>query len=328
MKTELTLVTGACGYIGAHLLRQLLGAGDRVRAMVRDPARLPAEFRGAVEVVTGDIRDVRAVRTAVREAGVVLHLAACACAWRPDPGEFFSINEGGTGLLLNEALAAGVRRLVHVSTILAAPPFRAAPLRGRAARLTPYEESKMAAEQLVGNAAGSGLDAVIVRPTRVYGPGPNTEANAVTRLIELHLAGRFRARLADGGVLANYVHAADVATGIRLATRRGRRGAAYVLGGGENVTVAALLETAGALAGVRRMTVAVPARLGVAVGHAAELWGRMGGRPGLTSAWVRTFLEDRRADITTSRNELGYEPRPLRDGLRETIAWLRERKAA
>lgn len=323
-----TLVTGACGFIGGHLVRQLLDAGHSVRALVRHPEQLAPDLGARLDLVRGDVRDVAAVGVAVAGAEVVLHLAACASAWRRDPREFWRVNVQGTGRVLRAAARHGVRRFVHVSTILALPPHRSARVGGAAARLTPYEETKMAAERLVQEAAARGLHAVTVRPTRVYGPGPRTEANAVTRLIALYLAGRFRVRLADGGALANYVHAADVATAIRLAASRGPRGARYVIGGLENVSLSALLALVGEISGVRRGTVALPARLGLAIGRAAEWWGALGGRPLLTAGWVRTFLEDRRADVWPAHHDLGYAPRSLREGLAETIAWIGEGRTA
>src|SRR2546427_596110 len=162
------------------------------------------------------------VVAAVRGAETVLHLAACARAWARDPAEFTAVNVHTVERLLESAHAAGVSRLVHVSTMLTLPPGRPAPLDGLAARPTPYEESKRAGERLVESYAAAGRHAVIVHPTRVYGSGPCNDANAVTRVIALYLRGRFRVRLDDGDVLASYVHAADVADGIRGAARAER----------------------------------------------------------------------------------------------------------
>src|SRR2546426_8456040 len=100
---------------------------------------------------------------------------------------------------------------------------------------SPYEATKRAGERLVEAYALSGRHAVIVHPARVYGPGPCNDANALTRVIDLYLRGRFRVRLEDGDVLGSYVHAADVADGIRRAAHAGRPGAHYVLGG-ENLS--------------------------------------------------------------------------------------------
>src|SRR2546427_281006 len=253
----LTVVTGATGFIGGHLVRQLVADGVHTRVLVRRPESLSAALRARVEVVRGDVRDAGTLVAAVRGAETVLHLAACARAWARDPAEFTAVNVHTVERLLESAHAAGVSRLVHVSTMLTLPPGRPAPLDGLAARPTPYEESKRAGERLVESYAAAGRHAGIVHPTRVYGSGPCNDANAVTRVIALYLRGRFRVRLDDGDVLASYVHAADVADGIRRAARAGRSGAHYVLGG-ENLSFRAFLDLVGEVSGVRRKVVALP----------------------------------------------------------------------
>jgi len=141
-------------------------------------------------------------------------------------------------------------------------------------------------------------------------------------MLSLYLRGRFRVRVSDGDVLANYVHADDVARGILLAARSGAKGAVYELGG-ENISLRGLLDLSSEIAGVRHRVVAIPPWAGLAVAGLMEAGGRFGAKPFITRGWVRTFLEDRRVDITPARRDLGYAPRPLRDGLAETISWLR-----
>lgn len=316
-----TLVTGATGFIGRYVVRQLLDRGRAVRVLVRRPEALPEPARQQVEVVAGDVRDEAALARAVRGAHTILHLAACAKAWSRDPQEFLAVNVQAVGNLLQLAEAEGVERLVHVSTILTLPPYRPASINGRSQDLTPYELSKRIGERLVEVYAASGQHAAIVHPTRVYGPGPLHDANGVTWAVALYLRGRLRFRLADDDALGSYVHAEDVASGIILAAERGRPGAHYVLGG-ENASFRGLLDMVAGLAGTRRRVVALSPRLGLAVARATELWGRLGGDFVLPPGWVRILLEDRRADIEPVRWELGYRPRPLTDGLRQTIAWL------
>lgn len=316
-----TLVTGATGFIGRYVVQQLLDRGRAVRVLVRRPEALPDPVRPAVEIVAGDVRDEAALARAVRGTSTILHLAACAKAWSRDPQEFLAVNVRAVGNLLQLAEAEGVERLVHVSTILTLPPYKAASINGRSQDLTPYELSKRIGERLVEVYAASGRHAAIVHPTRVYGPGPLHDANGVTRAVALYLRGRLRFRLADDDALGSYVHAEDVAAGVILAAERGRPGAHYVLGG-ENASFRGLLDMVAGLAGTRRRVVALSPRLGLAVARATELWGRLGGDFVLPPGWVRVLLEDRRADIEPVRWELGYRPRPLMDGLRQTIAWL------
>lgn len=321
-----TLITGVTGLIGGHALRQGLARGERVRVLARRPEAIDASARDRVEVVRGDLRDREALERALRGARTVLHLAACARAWTRDPAEFTAANVEAVARMLELAEREGVERFVHVSTILTLPPHRRAPVNGAAARPTPYEESKRAGERLVEAYAARGRHAAIVHPTRVYGPGPLTEANAVTRVVALYLRGRFRLRLEDGDARANYVLAEDVARGVWLAAERGARGAHYVLGGA-NASFRELLRAVDEIAGTSRRVFAVPAAAALAVARVAQAWGRVGGRAPITPGWVRVLLEDRRADVEPARRALGYEPRGLREGLAETIAWLAARGA-
>lgn len=312
------LVTGATGFIGHYVVRQLLADGRDVRAFVRSATRLDPGIRQRLKVARGDIRDRYAVDAAVEGCDTVLHLAAVARAWSPDPNLFVDTNERGVEHLLDAARRHDLARLVHVSTQLTvgAPEGRSRP------GATIYERSKLAGERLVEAYAREGRHAVIVHPTRVYGPGPLTDANGVTKMIDLYLRGRFRFRIADDGARANYVHAADVARGIARAAELGATGRHYVLGGEENLTLAAFLDQVSELAGRQRWTLALPRSAARGIGSAGEWWGRATGETSLTRAWVEVFLRDMPFDIGPARRELGYAPRPLERGLRQTLAWL------
>ncbi len=319
MKT--ILVTGATGFVGRHLVRRLLSNGYRVRVFVRDPDRLEDGIRNRVDVVTGSLGDEAAARRAVAGTSWVLHLAALAKAHAPDPNEFLRLNADAVEQLIEAALAAGVQRFVHVSTVAALPPVRPAPQWGVPRRPTPYALSKLAAEKMVRDYAAKGLETVIVRPSRVYGPGPWNHANGTTRLMAMYLNGSLRCRLADDDVHANYVHVADVAAGIELAARRGRVGRAYNLGG-ENASLRGYLGVIAELSGIERRVIALPAQLVLAASYLCALWGKLGGEPCLTPDWLNNFLEHRPVDITTARRDLGYRPRTLRVGVQQTLAWL------
>ena len=318
------LVTGATGLVGGHVVAQLLEQGRTVRLLVRAPERLAPGLRGRVGIVQGDLAHGPLPASAFAGVDTVLHLAACARAWSRDAAEFEAVNVRAVDRLLAAGAAAGVRRVVHVSTVLTLPMLRPA-VGTRAA--TPYETTKLEGERLVDAWAAAGHDAVVVHPTRIYGPGPLNDANGVTRLIALYLDAPMVFRLADGDVQANYVHAADVAEGIIAAADRGRPGAHYLLGG-ENRSLRGLLELVGTLSGVRRRVVVVPRTAALAAAHAALLWGRMGGTAPITPDWMRSWFDDQRVHPSAGTHELGYRPRTLEQGLRETIAWLRLRLPA
>ncbi len=325
-----TLVTGASGFIGRRLVRQLVECGQRVRIVCRHPESLMRDHGPRIEVVRGDILDRGAVRRAMDGVGTVFHLAGCARAWSRNPNEFHDVNVTGTELLLDEASRAGIDRVVHVSTVLTLPRLTRSWLLDHTRHATAYERTKLEGERLVQSYVAAGGDAVIVHPTRVYGPGPLSDANGVTKMIALYLAGRFRVRVADGDVMGNYAHVHDVARGMILAARRGQSGAHYVLGG-ENASIRELFDLVVELTGVRRWMLAVRPAAAIGVGHLSEFWGRLGGQVLITADWVRVYLEDQGVDITPTVRELGYQARPLRTGIRQTLEWLgavRERELA
>jgi farnesol dehydrogenase len=329
---DVTLVTGATGFIGQYVVRQLLEDGECVRVFCRRPEALAHDVRPHVEVVRGDITDRSAMTRAMAGVGTVLHLAGCARAWSRNPREFWDVNVRGTELVLDLAERAGVDRVVHVSTVLTLPEFARTWLLDERRKPTEYERTKLLAERhvLAYRARARGGDVVVVHPTRVYGPGPLIDANGTIKMIALYLAGRFRLRVADGDVLGNYAHVEDVARGMILAARRGRSGAHYVLGG-ENASIRELFEMVAELSGVRRRMLAVTPAAAIGVGHLSEFWGRLGGQVLITADWVRVYLEDQGVDIAPTVRELGYVPRSLRVGITQTLEWLgafRERELA
>jgi len=320
--SDVVLVTGATGFIGSRLVQELVESGARVRVLVRRPELLTPAIRSRVEVVSGDLQDPGAPAVAVPGARTVLHLAAFCRTWSRDPGHFSEINVHAVERLLDAARRFGVERVVHVSTNLTLPagqpPSPDQPLPGS----THYSESKRAGERVVESYAAAGHAAVIVHPTRVYGPGPLTDANALSKIIAAYLRGRFRFRIDDGDVIANYVHVADVVEGIRLAAQGGRSGAHYLLGG-ENLSFRQFLDHVAEISGVRYRVVALPRHAALALGYAALLYGHLGGNPPVTPGWVRSLLGDWRADSEPARRDFGYAARPARERLAETIAWIR-----
>lgn len=300
-------VTGATGFIGSRLVSALLRRGRPVRVLAR--ARKDRTALAGVETVWGDLRDAAAVARLTDGAELVFHLAACARGWARDPKAFEGVNVEGTRLVLQAARAAGVPRVVHVSTELVD------------GQETPYQRTKRAGEQVVQDYLAGGGDAVIARPTRVYGPGPLNPANSTTRVIAAYRRGRFRVRLADGGARANYVHVDDVVDGLIRCAVSGARCAVYLLGG-ENLTLPQLLDLVAEASGRHYGVIALPPSLARSVAWVSELGGRIGIEPLLTRDWVTLLLQDRPQSSERAERELGYRPRPARERVAETVAWL------
>lgn len=323
MKT--VLVTGATGFVGSHLIQRLAGQDLHLRVLVRDPGRLPAAIRPRVQVVQGGLCEAAAAERAMLGVDHVLHLAALAKAYTRNSADYNRLNAEAVQQLLESAARHGVQRFVHVSSVAALPPVESARVCGFRGRPTPYALSKIASEAMVQNYVADGHDAVIVRPSRVYGPGPWNDANGTTQLAAMYLKGNLRMRPADREVEANYVHVDDVALGIELAARRGRCGAAYILGG-ENASLRRFLECVSDISGVHHHMMPVPPPLLLAAAYLAKGWGCLGGKVSLTPEWLFNFLEHRPVDIGATCADLGYKPRSLHEGLEQTLAWLRRQE--
>ena len=173
-----TLVTGATGFVGSHVARQLVGAGHPVRVLVRKSSNLQPLEGLPVERVEGDLRDAASLDRAMKGVRRVFHVAADYRLWARDPGEIYESNVEGTRLLLEAAGRAGVERVVYTSTVatIAVPTHEARCRTKRRARRSTqmighYKRSKFLAELEAIKAASAGVPVVIVNPTAPVGPG-------------------------------------------------------------------------------------------------------------------------------------------------------------
>ena len=261
------LVTGATGKVGHAVTCALLERGDEVRALVRDPA---AAIPAGAEPVRGDVRDTESLVEAVRGCELVFNAMGLPEQWLPDEGAFHEVNALGSESVARAARAAGVRRLVHTSTIdvFHAPRggrFDESELAGYP-KGTAYERSKQEAERLVLDASG-GMDVVLVNPAGVYGPGPSGGAS----LEEDFFAPLVRKRLPavpPGGMGLCFTE--GVAAGHLLAAERGRPGERYILCD-RHVRMRELAEAVVRVAGRGRVPLSLPPRTARGLSFAGEL---------------------------------------------------------
>ena len=202
-----TLVTGASGFIGRHLTAKLLERGTPVRVVTRHPERLPAEWAGRVEVVSGSLTDKATIETATKGTSLVFHLAGET----QDVASMQAVNADAACDLARAARAAGVKRFVHLSSVGvigadgAGDITEDAPCRPK----NEYERTKLAGEQAVLEfARATGFDAVVVRPTIVFGEGVNRSRDSLLEWMRALQKGRFA--FIGGNAVANYVYVGDV----------------------------------------------------------------------------------------------------------------------
>jgi dihydroflavonol-4-reductase len=316
-----TLVTGATGFIGSHVARLLVERGDDVHVTVRPASNLGALEGLPVSLLRADVCDRRAIRRAMRNVERVFHVAGTTSLTLPRE-RAFAVNVEGTRIVLEEALRAGVERVVYTSSVAAigpAPPGRIADEANvwDAGRYQlAYVDSKHEAEVTAMRLAARGLPLVIVNPAHVLGAGDPGRSSTV--LVRRFLRRQIPAYV-DGTL--NIVSVDDAARGHLLADQRGRVGERYILGN-RNFTLDRLFADLSRLSGVEPPPLKLPLPLALALSSAAQRVGvRMPSGAELRASSLNWAFINRKA-----KRELGWSTSPHEDCLEATIAWYRERE--
>jgi dihydroflavonol-4-reductase len=322
-------VTGATGFVGAHLAALLARSDDpswgEVRVTVRDPARLAALEGVDVKPIRADVLDRRAMREAVEGCDVLFH-AAGLVASRPRD-DVWQVNAVAPRIAVEAAAEAGVRRVVLTSSCSAIGP---APRERPADEGDAYPEggsgliypdAKHAGEQAAFDAGERhGVEVVAVNPAYVLGPALNRSlpGETSTRIVANYLRGRLPA-VVDS--YTDIVDVEDVAGGHLLAARRGRPGERYVLGG-DNMRWSELIERVARISGQHHPVIVLPPELA----SGARALGRLGlsRLPGFSLEGVRLMAPDWRYSSAKAKGELRYDPRPADETLSRTVEWCLE----
>jgi nucleoside-diphosphate-sugar epimerase len=318
------LVTGATGFTGGHLARHLQRAGREVRVLVRrsDGTR-PLDDAG-LEVVAGDLTRPDTLREALAGVAIVYNIAALYRQAGLPRETYHRVNAQAVGDLVERAAAAGVRRVVHCSTVgvhgdVEHPPAdEDAPLRPGDV----YQDTKLEGERLGRDAAArTGIELTIVRPSGIYGPGDR-------RLAKLFrgVARRRFVVLGSGRIFYHLTYIDDLVEGFRLAGDVPQAaGRTYILAGGEVTTLDELVRIVAEEAGVRNPRLHLPVWPFWAAGALCEAVCRpLGIEPPIYRRRVDFFTKSRAFRIDRARAELGFAPAVgVREGVRRTLAWYR-----
>jgi len=326
---ERVAVTGAAGFIGSAVTRELLERGTQVVALV-EPDGDTRNLDGLeVEQVEVDLRDADGLAKAVDGARTVFHLAALYRFWAADPQSFYDVNVVGTRNLIKAAEAAGVGRVVYTSTV------GTLGLRGASAGAPVdetsyaqvdhlfglYKQSKYVAEHEVLRAAAQGLPVVLVQPTTPVGPGDRGPTPTGRTVLEF-LNGRFPAYV---DTTLNIVDVDDVAHGHLLAAERGSIGRSYILGG-ENLSLQQILALLAEATGLSAPTRRVPNSLAVLAATVSDVVeGRLLHRePSIPLEAAKMSTTQMSFDDSRARGELGYHSRPAGEALARAAHWFAE----
>jgi len=329
----LSLVTGACGFVGQAIVRRLLADGDTVRALAlpNDPRRAELQSAGRLEILDADVTQPQTLTAPLAGVERVFHTAALVHGWHPW-ARYEAVNVGGTQNVARAAQAAGVRRFVHVST----SDVFGIPRRGEAIDEEtvyapwhePYPDTKIAAEQwLWGFARQSGLAVSAIYPCWVYGPGDQaffpSLADAIADGVmcfwhrHTHLYWAYVDNLADAVVLAG-THPAAVGNG-------------YLVHDGEDgPTLQEVCARIAAVVGKRPPTLHLPYAVALGAAATAQVaWRtfRLRGAPLLLTNDVKSFGFQWHISNAKLCNELGWVPRvSIAQGMDAAIEYLRERR--
>ncbi len=314
-------ITGGSGHIGANLVRALLDAGRKVRALVYEDSRALEGL--AVERVRGDLRDAASIEQAFSGAEVVYHLAARISVAGDDGGQVSAINLEGTRNVLKACKRAGVRRLIHFSSIHALSPIpgdapidETRPLYDDPNALA-YEKSKAAGEREVLAAVAAGLDAVIVNPSAVLGPYDYKPSAMGTILLDLYH--RRLPALVDGGF--DWVDVRDVVAGAMAAEERGKKGERYLLTGHWR-SVRDLADTVEKVTAQKAPRFVSPMWLARFGAPFAVAFARVTGKkPLFTGEALKALRHWRDIRHDKAARELGYTSRPLEETIAEAFRW-------
>ena len=318
-----TLVTGATGFLGRHVARQLSERGESVRVLARASSDTRALEGFRSERVTGDLRDAASLDRALEGVTHVYHVAADYRLWARDPREIYESNVSGTQNLLDAARRAGVEKFVYTSTVatIAVPRDGDLPSERTESSVDEmighYKRSKFQAEQSALRAAESGLPVVIVNPTTPVGPG-DWKPTPTGKIILDFLKGRMPGYVDTG---LNFVPVEDCARGHLLAAERGRTGERYILGG-SNLTLKQLLDMLAAVSGRSAPRWKFPHALAYVAGCVDMAVSKALGRePRIPLDGVRMARHKMFVDSSKAGRELGFTSGPLEAALERAVAW-------
>ncbi|PWT93035.1 MAG: hypothetical protein C5B54_02500 [Acidobacteria bacterium] len=321
-------ITGATGYIGNQLALKLANSNVIVHALVRNPSKAKCLDHSNIRLFKGDINDIDSVRRAMQGCEQVYHLAAFARLWAKPSDIFYKTNVDGTKNILDAAVEHRVSRLVYTSSTAVFGQSFKEPLCEDDPRTTgfnnDYDLSKCMAEKLVFDYANKGLNALIVNPSRVYGPGYESFSNPFTKFLKALLKWRPIVVPRCPNVVGNYGYLDDVVEGHMLAMKYGKAGERYILGG-ENVSYRELLRI------VRteipgRVVVAVPkVLLKIAGTIQVILFYFTKTQPAFNSSAIDRYYVNAAFSCQKAIAELNYKITPFKQGMTDTIYHLKQK---
>src|SRR5712672_520288 len=322
MSAAKILVTGAAGFLGCHLTRQLAARGADVRVLLRPSSNNRAFADLPLEYVTGDLRDAASLERALAGVQRVFHVAADYRLWSKRSQDIYDSNVGGTKNLLEAAKRAGVEQFIYTSTVATIAVDRSElPNESTDAKLEEmvghYKRSKWLAEREVLSAAKVGFPAIVAMPTTPVGPW-DWKPTPTGKIILDFLNGKMPGYVETG---LNFVGVEECAAGHLLVAEKGKVGERYLLGG-ENLALKAMLDMLAKITGLRAPSLKIPHGLALGVAYANTVFSRMLGRePGIPIEGVKIAQHMMFVNAKRAQKELGFKPGSVAAALERAVRW-------
>jgi dihydroflavonol-4-reductase len=317
-----TLVTGAAGFLGSHVARQLVARGENVRVLLRPSSQNRAIADLPLEYVTGDLRDTNSLDRALKGINRVFHAAADYRLWAQHSQDIYDSNVGGTKNILAAAKRAGVEQFIYTSTVATIAVDRPAqPNESTDSKLEEmighYKRSKWMAEREALNAARAGLPVIVAMPTTPVGPW-DWKPTPTGKLIVDFLNGKMPGYVETG---LNFVGVEECAAGHLLVAEKGKVGERYLLGG-ENLTLKQVLDTLAKITGLPSPSLKISYNVALGVAYASTIFSRLVGKePGIPVEGVKIAQHKMFVDCARSQSELGFKPGPVAAALERAVRW-------
>jgi dihydroflavonol-4-reductase len=317
-----TLVTGAAGFLGSHVTRQLVARGEQVRVLIRASSSNRAISDLPLEYVTGDLRDPASLERAMKGVRRVFHVAADYRLWAKRSQDIYDSNVGGTKNLLAAAKAAGVAQLIYTSTVATIAVDRLElPNEFTDSKLEEmighYKRSKWMAEQEALKAAKEGLPVVVAMPTTPVGPW-DWKPTPTGKIILDFLNGKMPGYVETG---LNFVGVEECAAGHLLVAERGKVGERYLLGA-ENLTLKEMLDTLAKITSLPAPGMKIPHGVALGVAYVESTLSRLVGRePQIPVEGVKIAQHKMFVDCSRAQKELGFQPGSVAAALERAVRW-------
>jgi dihydroflavonol-4-reductase len=320
-----TLVTGAAGFLGSHVARQLVARGEAVRVLLRPSSQNRAIADLPLEYVTGDLRDTDSLDRALKGITHVFHVAADYRLWAKDSKDIYDSNVGGTKNILAAAKRAGVQQFIYTSTVATIAVDRPAPPNEKTdAKLDEmvghYKRSKWMAEREALNAAKEGFPVIVAMPTTPVGPW-DWKPTPTGKIIVDFLNGKMPGYVDTG---LNFVGVEECAAGHLLVADKGKVGERYLLGG-ENLTLKQVLDILSNITSLPAPKLKFPHGVALGAAYASTFFSRLVGKePGIPVEGVKIAQHKMFVDCTRAQRDLGFKAGPVSAALQRAVNWYEQ----